>query len=422
MEIPIFMHKLNVIQSQTASNNKVFLFREENYKVWEQALKQLGHPVKPIRPEDKLSMEETDYLNNLEKQPNESEVYLPLDFDCDTAIKIIESNNPAKAIKNILLKQSETKKETATQTPGIYLNPKLNEETNLMENIQTKQKNNNSSQVSEKLDIEAEIAKINAKFQQLVDAEMANITAETINYSDLGCDLDEVDLTKILVVNGEYTSNMTLEDKQQAIVQVIQELGEDSPEYQMAVTRRVELTKAKRVNELKSKITKKTGQIAKDVVNQGKVEVTQSGKKVFGQAEYIEAASEIAAAEGDRLYNKLMAKRQKDRDRVYKAIDRGVTAAVTDRCYKTYLNSIINRANTVAKLSGRLISDAMSEGKIPASNAQDYAEVLANVTEAMKDENPSVLPNSDLEAINSQIEAKDVDASQETVEVQAAAA
>ena len=417
------MKKLNIVKTEIQSKKLIFFCPKENYKVWKQALKQLDHPVKPFLSEvDKLSMEETEYLNNLEKQPNESEIYLPLDFDCDTAIKIIESNNPAKAIKNILLKQSETKKETSTQTPGIYLNPKLNEETNLMENIQTKQKNNNSSQVSEKLDIEAEIAKINAKFQQLVDAEMANITAETINYSDLGCDLDEADLTKILVVNGEYTSNMTLEDKQQTIVRVIQELGEDSPEYQMAVTRRVELTKAKRVNELKSKITKKTGQVAKDVVNRGKVEVTQSGKKVFGQTEYIEAASEIAAAEGDRLYNKLMAKRQKDRDRVYKAIDRGVTAAVTDSCYKTYLDSITNRANTVAQLSGRLISDAISEGKSPTTNAQDYAEVLANVTEAMKDENPSIRPNDDLVAINSQIEAKDVDASQETVEVQAAAA
>ena len=416
------MKKLNIVKTEIQSKKTIFFYPEDRRKVWEQALKQLGHLVKPIRPEDKLSMEETDYLNNLEKQPNESEVYLPLDFDCDTAIKIIESDNPAKAIKNILLKQSETKKETATQTPGIYLNRTLNEETNLMENIQTKQKNNNSSQVSEKLDIEAEIAKINAKFQQLVDAEMAKITAETINDSDLGSDLDEADLTRILVVNGEYTSNMTLEDKQQAIVQVIQKLGKDSPEYQMAVTRRVELTKAKRVNELKSKITKKTGQVAKDVVNRGKVEVTQSGKKVFGQAEYIEAASEIAAAEGDRLYNKLMAKRQKDRDRVYKVIDRGVTAAVTDGCYKTYLNSIIDRANTVAQVSSRSISDAISERKSPTTNAQDYAEVLANVTEAMKDESPSVRPNDDLVAINSQIEAKDVDASQETVEVQAAAA
>lgn len=69
-----------------------------------------------------------------------------------------------------------------------------------------------------------------------------------------------------------------------------------------------------------------------------------------------------------------------------------------------------------------MISDAISERKSPGTNAQDYAEVLANVTEAMKDENFSVRLSDDLVAINNQIEAKDVDANQETVEVQGAAA
>ncbi len=87
------MSKLQIIKSQLASNEKTYFYPEDKHKVWEQALKQLGHPVKPIRPEDKLSVEETDYLNNLEKQPNESEVYLPLDFDCDTGLKQKSSPN-----------------------------------------------------------------------------------------------------------------------------------------------------------------------------------------------------------------------------------------------------------------------------------------------------------------------------------------
>ena len=89
----------------------------------------------------------------------------------------------------------------------------MSQEQNPMDKIQNNPKTDSTSQVEEKLNIEAEIAKIHAKLEQLVDAEMAKITADTINYSDLGCDLEEADLTKILVVNGAYTNSMTLEDK-----------------------------------------------------------------------------------------------------------------------------------------------------------------------------------------------------------------
>ena len=57
--------------------------------------------------------------------------------------------------------------------------------------------------------------------------------------------------------------------------------------------------------------------------------------------------------------------------------------------------------NTVAQLSSRSLSDAIAEGKSPTTNAQDYARVLADVTEAMEEEKPSVRPDEDLVAIKS---------------------
>lgn len=249
--------------------------------------------------------------------------------------------------------------------------------------------------------IDQAIDNINENFQTLVERELNRVSNDLVKMDSLGNDLEECDLDTILVANNQWTSNMSLEDKQNQVVEIIKQLGEDSLEYKMALARRTQLTKTQVVKSLKSKLTKKTNITVKNKIQSETETFESSQSEAFQQDRYTseEAINDIAEAKANRMFNKIEAKRQKQRDRVFDVLTVGVTSAVVDNCYPEFENAIKQHAATVSKLSSMLVEKAqLIDKKDPVQVQDDYNQIVRQVVKSVKEEGlPNVKPRTALD-------------------------
>ncbi len=276
---------------------------------------------------------------------------------------------------------------------------------NLTMTANTKEKNKTARVMtsiveSSKLEaaIDSAINNINSQFQALVKQEFDKVTQEVINLDTLGSDLEEGDLDTILVVNNRWTSNMTLEDKQSQVVEIIKGLGKGTLEYKMALARRLQLKKMEIAKTLKSKLAKKANATVKDELKPTEKTFKDTHKEVFQQDNYQsdETISEIGEAKATRLFNNLRAKRQKQRDRAFEVLTPATVSAVMDGCYQDFEREVKVHMATVSNLASKLRTEQTIEGKKPVGVEKHYNKVIRDVNKAIKNDGglPKVLPKS----------------------------
>lgn len=242
--------------------------------------------------------------------------------------------------------------------------------------------------------IDQAIDEINNQFKTLVEQELRKVSEEATSLKDLGNDLKEADLDTILVVNAQWTSNMTFEDKQKGVVEIIKQLGENSLEYKMAVACRLQHTKTNIAKSLKSKLAKKTNATVKNELKSADEAFNNCHKEVFQQESFVsdEALNKIGEANATRLFNNLRAKRQKQRDRAFEVLTPATVSAVMDDCYQEFEREVKLHMATVSSLASKLKEEQLNENKNPVCVEANYDQLVRDAKKAVKDNMPKVEP------------------------------
>ena len=317
------------------------------------------------------------------KNPQANECFISIDAN-------FQNYDPlASLFSKELTKRNIKKIEDIDMTTDTATNPAKTIENSLPESLNIE------------ASIDQSINQINNQFRILVEQELNKVSEEATTLNNLGNDLEECDLDNILVVNNQWTTNMSLEDKQSQVVEIIKQLDKDSLEYKMAYARRIQLTKTKLIKSLKSKLTKKTNVTVKNKIQSETKAFESNQSEAFKQDRYTseEAINDIAEAKANRMFNKIEAKRQKQRDHVFDVLTVGVTSAVVDNCYPEFETAIKQHAATVSKLSSMLVEKAqVIDKKDPVQVKEDYDQIVRQVVKSVKEEGmPSIKPRTALD-------------------------